>query len=88
MTVHMPHIVVNFRHCCQLLPLPVLLFLLQKAQAKELARQEKKADQEVNKAEKEKAAKELKAARAEAKQVPVGALPVDACWCLSIRSCL
>ena len=71
----MPHIVVNFRHCCQLPPLPVFSFLLQKAEAKELARQEKKAAQEEQKAEKEKAAKEVKEAKAAAKQVDI--VPFD-----------
>ena len=66
----MPHIVVNFRHC-QLPPLPVLSFLLQTAEAKELARQDKKAAQKAAKAEREKAAKEVKEAKASAKQMDI-----------------
>ena len=48
---------------------------MQKVEAKELARQQKKAEQEALKAEEEKEAKEAKAAKAAAKQpnmVPVG----------------
>ena len=48
---------------------------MQKVEANELARQQKKAEQEALKADKEKEAKEAKAAKAAAKQVnmvPVG----------------
>ena len=63
-------IVVNFR-----LFLYLFSFLLQKAELKDLARQQKKAEQEAPKAEKESTAKEAKAAKAAARQVDI--VPVD-----------
>ena len=51
--------------------LPVFSFLLQKAEAKELARQDKKAAAEAAKAAREQAAKEVKEAKAATRQVDI-----------------